>query len=519
VKLAATIANSLWIGSSLPSLARFNRALNDPAAAQDGLLRGLLARNAESAYGRAHGFAEIRGYEEFARRVPLVNHDDLEPWIERIRHGEARVLTTEPVTHLIPTSGSTGARKLIPFTDGLQREFNRAIGPWIADLARQHPGILFGPAYWCITPAMQSVETEASLVPIGFADDASYLGGWKSWLARKATVAPDGTSSIADMEEFRFRTLSCLLRERDLRLISVWHPTFLALLLDALPNYWERILAELHQDQRRRARELERVNPADAPSLWPNLEIISCWGDGQAESAIADLRRRFPTKHIQPKGLLATEAFLTIPFGVAHPVAIRSHFFEFVDEDGRIRRVHELRPRETYEVVVTTSGGLWRYRLGDLVKVTDFVGATPSLRFVGRAGNVSDLCGEKLSESFVASAIQKVIGDMNSAPRFMLLAPEWCARSWRYTLFVEGKLNCAAARENLENELCANPNYALSRQLGQLQPLSVREVADGQKSYLMREVTAGMRMGDVKPCWLSRRTDWAEHFRPVKGRE
>ena len=61
---------------------------------------------------------------------------------------------------------------------------------------------------------------------------------------------------------------------------------------------------------------------------------------------------------------------------------------------------------ESSAVIVTTGGGLWRYRLGDLVEVDGFVAATPSLRFIGRGASVSALCGEKLNETFVTRAIE-----------------------------------------------------------------------------------------------------------------
>jgi hypothetical protein len=134
MNITTAIANSLWLASSLPASARFRLALHRPAETQTQLLRDYLIRNSDTAFGRAYGFAEIKSYEEYARRVPLNGYDDFKPWIEQIRRGENRVLTAEPITHLVPTSGSSGARKLIPFTAGLQREFNRAIGAWIADL-------------------------------------------------------------------------------------------------------------------------------------------------------------------------------------------------------------------------------------------------------------------------------------------------------------------------------------------------------------------------------------------------
>src|SRR6202007_3158193 len=108
------------------------------------------------------------------RRVPLAEYEALVPWIERIKRGEANVLTQEPVTHLVPTSGSTGARKLIPFTTGLQCEFNAAIGPWLVDLQRQWPGLIGGPAYWSVTPSLKDAPVEESAVPIGFDADTAY---------------------------------------------------------------------------------------------------------------------------------------------------------------------------------------------------------------------------------------------------------------------------------------------------------------------------------------------------------
>ena len=124
---------------------------------------------------------------------------------------------------------------------------------------------------------------------------------------------------------------------------------------------------------------------------------------------------------MQPKGLLATEAFVSLPFGAHHPVAIRSHFFEFIDPAGKVHTIDHLYENGEYEVVVTTGGGLWRYRLGDWVRVNGFVGKTPSLSFLGRKSNVSDQCGEKLSEEFVATAMQEVFCD--HSPAFALLAP------------------------------------------------------------------------------------------------
>ncbi|MEO8352724.1 MAG: GH3 auxin-responsive promoter family protein, partial [Chthoniobacteraceae bacterium] len=401
MKPIAALANGAWLASSLPAWQRFHHALDHPEKEQSAVLQRLLTKNAESAYGQAHGFANIRSYEQFRARVPLVEYEDLEPWISRIRRGQGAVLTGEPVTHLIPTSGSTAARKLIPFTAGLQRQFNAAIGPWIVDLCREHPTVPLGPAYWSISPSISASADDDSIVPIGFDADSAYLGGIRKHLVEATFAVPSSVRLVTDPNTFRYPTLLCLLRQPELRLISVWHPSFLSLLLDALAGSWEELVAEVASGECRgsptlvarpqpeRARQLREIGYGDASWLWPRLRVVSCWADAQAALACADLQRRLPGVAFQSKGLLATEAFVSIPFRGFHPIALTSHFFEFLDEADEPHLAHELRSGEIYSVVVTTAGGLWRYRLGDLVEVDGYLDATPSLRFLGRGASVS----------------------------------------------------------------------------------------------------------------------------------
>ena len=71
-------------------------------------------------------------------------------------------------------------------------------------------------------------------------------------------------------------------------------------------------------------------------------------------------------------------AIVTIPFAGRHPLAIGSHFFEFIDANGCARLAHQLERGVDYTVVVTTGGGLYRYRLADRVSVDGWCAATPS---------------------------------------------------------------------------------------------------------------------------------------------
>jgi len=489
---SATFANAAWLAASLPEYLRFRRATTHAEAVQRRYLNSCLRRNARTEFGRQHDFAGIDSWETYAERVPVRTYDEYRDWIDRIAAGRDGVLTAERVRLFEPSSGSSGAEKWIPYTAELQAEYRRAVAVWMAALFLDEPRLMTGRAYWSLTQPAARKERAASRVPVGFDEDSAYLGGIAQRLAGLTLVTPAGLQRITDSDEFWHITIECLAACRDLRIISAWHPSFVMLLRD-------RVREHLGSDR----------------SPWPRLGLISCWGDAQAAALLPQLRAAFPGVRIQPKGLLATEGVVTLPVGDAYPLAVRSHFFEFEHDRGEIRPAWDLRDGDEYTVILTTGGGLYRYALRDRVRVTGFVDETPCLRFLGKADNVSDLCGEKLSEDFVAHCLDTVFGNNGVRPLFAMLAPDRGAS--RYCLFIEPRGTLPADLDAMvERELQTGYHYELCRRLGQLQALRVVVLAhDAYRVYTDALVAQGMRLGDVKPTPLSRLTNWADYFDPV----
>src|SRR5205814_7909402 len=105
---------------------------------------------------------------------------------------------------------------------------------WIFDLFRHQPSLMCGRHYWAISPLAQRREVTAGGVPVGL-DDAAFLGWFGRWVHRAVMAVPSDVGRAADMESCRRATLDHLVHCPDLRLISVWNPSFLTLLLDRLP--------------------------------------------------------------------------------------------------------------------------------------------------------------------------------------------------------------------------------------------------------------------------------------------
>ena len=167
-----------------------------------------------------------------------------------------------------------------------------------------------------------------------------------------------------------------------------------------------------------------------------------------------------------------------------------------------------------YTLVVTTGGGLYRYALRDQVEVTGFYADIPSLRFIGKADNVSDHCGEKLNEAFVATCLEAAFEQLEPKPRFAMLALDNPKSSPGYSLYIESPVELPKQlATELEEQLRHSHHYDLCIQLGQLQPLRVNRIAgNAYEIYTGALVKQGMRLGEIKPTPLSRRTDWLDYF-------
>jgi hypothetical protein len=205
---------------------------------------------------------------------------------------------------------------------------------------------------------------------------------------------------------------------------------------------------------------------------------------------------------------------VSLPFGRSRPLAVTSHFFEFLEPSGRSLLAHELQAGRQYSIVVTTGGGLYRYGLQDRIEVTGFLAEAPCLRFLGKEDKVSDLFGEKLSEGFVAEILARVLGQFGLRPRFALLSPEKRQGSAGYVLHLEAPPALPAGVAGaLEAALRENPNYDYCIRLGQLEPVRVVPVRDGAyERYVGRLVSRGQRLGAIKPSPLSVLDDWSEVF-------
>ena len=266
---------------------------------QENFLMNLIQKNKNTRYGKRYGFSDIKSVKDYQNSTSITSYEDYKEYIKEIIQGENNILTKDKVHLIEPTSGSSGNVKFIPYTNDLKKDFIKAIEAWFCDLLLTYPKILNHKQYWSMTPAVKH-NLEKCKLKIGFENDIEYIGD------NLKKIFKDKVINVDCDDDFMFETAKAIIKE-NVSFIFVWSPTYLLILFD----------------------KIKEMNPHFS---FNNLELISCWADGNSKPYYKKIKKIFKNVNIQEKGLLATEAIMTIPIeGIGKIPCISSCFFEFRD--------------------------------------------------------------------------------------------------------------------------------------------------------------------------------------------
>ena len=534
--------NQRWFQAAIEDYKKFLEMLDEPPKTQEELLFNILKKNQDSELGKRYDLQDIKSIEDFQNKIPLSTFEDYHEYVARLMDGEQGLLSGEDVFLLEPTSGSVGT-KFIPMTQSFKEAFQFGINIWFADLMKGYPGIENGSHYWSITPSVDyKLESK---IPVGFDEDSKYLNDDLSGMISRLAPVPSQVLKIKNGDNFFYATLLFLITSSDLSFISIWSPTFLLLLLDKITQYKNFLVEDINNHRFRLPFDKEEESlfqslktsfeskdydrdtissilfkeKKEYHHLWKNLKVISCWGDAYAENYIDELKRLFPNTVIQPKGLLATEAFMSIPLKSSkYPVlAVGCHFYEFRDIDtDNILLVDGLELGKRYSIIITTQNGFCRYQMRDIIQVVGYYHNTPMFRFIGKEEKVLDYFGEKVDEVFVDDIFNKIEQQYNIKSNFRAVSCEKDENDrYSYTFFMESPNDISDGLKSIietrvELELLKNVHYQYARRLEQLKSATFKKVPKGAAGKVMLRHQDKNRIGGIKPFILLNGNDWTK---------
>ena len=512
-----------------------------PREVQASLLRRILEENADTAFGRRHGFSRVDGPGAYRQAVPVQTYEDLRSLIERQELTGERCLTAEQPTYYHRTSGTMGAPKNIPVTPSglrrMRRDQQLAAYVWSRDTE-----ILAGKAF---AIGGQAVEGRmAGGTPFGSASGLLYRS--QSRFVRSRYVLP---AALADIEDYEARYLAMavygLAEERVTGVATANPSTFLRLLSVAeahadvvlaavtdgrmpdvgpLPEAVGRGLRARPRRAASLAGRLEASGRLTYADIWPDLRGVVTWTGGSCGIALHRLSGLLPPgTAIIEAGYLASEFRGTLNVDARTNVCLPSLFqtyFEFVERgaweagNASFRGLDELDRGGEYYVFVTTPDGLYRYDMNDVVRVTGTVHRTPTLEFVQKGRGTTNITGEKLTEAQVLGVVPEALSRRGIGQRFFIVIADEDAA--RYTLFVEAddRGDADGAAGEIDAGLGkANVEYDAKRGSGRLAPLEIRWLAPGTGDrYRAACVAAGQRDAQFKYLHLQYARECAFDF-------
>ena len=518
---------------------RFMRDTRDIVAVQQRVLLEKLRANAGSAYGRDHGFKTIRTYADFARQVPISVYEHLAPYVERVKQGEVAAMfgRGQRVLMFALTSGSTAEPKYVPVTEAFLQNYRRGWNAFGVRALSDHPGSFLRHIVQVSSPMDE--HRAPSGVPCGAI--TGIMAATQKRLVRKYYVAPCCVAYIADPAA-RYYTIMRLAVPKDVAFMITANPATQLKLARAVDAQAERLIRDVRDGtldtslpvppeirvqltSRMRpdpptARRLEAIKECTGrllPKDYWNLSFLANWTGGTMGLYLAQYAEYFGAAPVRDIGLLASEGRMSIPIAdgtAAGVLDVSGNFFEFVPveeadaERPMVLRAHEVEVGREYEILLTTDAGFYRYRIGDVVRVTAFHGPTPLIEFLHKGANTCSLTGEKLTERQVMLAFEQARAGIEFGAVQFVLTPRWADPPY-YVLHVDasGIPNPVAADLAQRMEVAlrrVNIEYASKRETDRLGPVRVNVLPEGTlaRMHAKRSARRGASNEQYKPQYL-----------------
>jgi len=380
---------------------------------QHAQLKALLKYSLQTEWGREYDFRSIHNYAAFTERIPIQTYDTLKPYIERMVNGEENILWPSKVKWYAKSSGTTNDKsKIIPVTREILKNCHYRGGYDTVGLyLRNNPQSRF------------------------FSKKGLILGGSHSPSALNHKAHCGDLSAVLIQNIPLWVNLVRIPAKRTM-LMNEWEAKIIAVVeqtwnkdvgnISGIPS-WILVLLKA---------VLQRAGKESLTEVWPNLEVFFHGGisfdpyRAQYKALIPSEKMHYMETYNASEGFFGIQddpndssMLLMLDYGV---------FYEFIpmneldrSEYPTVIPLEEVKLSENYAMIISTIGGLWRYRIGDTVRFTSLF--PYKFKISGRTNHYINAFGEELmvdnAEKGIQMACQQTGAEVHGytvAPVFIL---------------------------------------------------------------------------------------------------
>lgn len=383
-----------------PIARRTDRWSHDEERIQRGVLRSLLKRASATEVGRRYDFRSILDsedcYDAFRSRVPMVEYEDIREDVMRMIEGEEDVLWRGKCLNFAQSSGTSGGRsKYVPVTDeNLRNGHYKGSADCVAHYLRSNPHSRLFSGKGFILGGSFASELKPSNPKVRVGDLSATLINKINPLANFFRV-PDKRTALTPNWT---RKLPALVKASQYENITN---------ISGVPSWFLTVIKEVMK-----SRGVEKIS-----DVWPNLEVFFHGGISFEPYREEYQKITDPNKMHFLETYNASEGFFAVQNDPDDPAMLlivdNDVFYEFIpveEVEAEPVPLWKVKPDTVYEMVITSSNGLWRYRLGDTVRV---MSVNPvKIKIAGRTKCFINAFGEELMEENAEAAMAQVCGEL-----------------------------------------------------------------------------------------------------------
>lgn len=387
------------------AVAQISKWKKNPFAAQQKTFSQIIGKAKDTAFGRDHGFAEIRNYEDFKKRVPVADYEELRPYIDRVVEGEPNVLWPDKPLYLAKTSGTTSGVKYIPISKESMPEHIKAARNALFCYIHETGKSEFVDGRIIFLQGSPLLERKKG---INTGRLSGIVANHVPAYLQKNRLPSFQTNCIEDWEE----KVDAIVEEtifEDMRLIS-GIPPWVQMYFDRLkirsegkkigdifPNFSLFVYGGVNFEPYRARLEESIGRRVDSIETYPASEGFIAFQDSQKE-----------------RGLL-----LLLDSGIFYEFIPTEEYF---NENPTRISLEDVELDRNYAIILNTNAGLWGYSIGDTVK---FVSKDPyRLIVTGRIKHYISAFGEHVIGEEVEHALLSVAAEEKVEITEFTVAPQ-----------------------------------------------------------------------------------------------
>ncbi|XP_056325721.1 GH3 domain-containing protein isoform X1 [Danio aesculapii] len=430
-----------WLGNRQRN--RLEKDTQEIHRVQEETLLKRLRKHSDTVYGKLYEFSSIKDTETFKHRHPVTNYDHYEKFVDRVAKGEQKVLISENPLILAMTSGTSGSSRMLLSTKDTNTDFFLQGVTVCLDAMRRA-----FPATECLQKTLKLFysplirQSEAG-IPIGPNSSTPASSRYMLYLY----TTPALVYQVLNERDALYLHLLFGLKDRNLGMLESNFCSTIFYAFRALEEHWRDLVMDvevgmissalnLKADVRCGLEKLMKPDPERAAELtaqfeegferialrlWPQLHLVLAVDSG-SNQIYGEMLRQHYCKDVPfySPFYAATEGLIGVnlwPLQESRQYLLcpRSMFCEFIPEEDleseqpKTLLMEQLKEGHSYELLVTNASGLFRYPIGDIVKVVGFHNQCPKVEFQYRRGQMLNVRGEKVSELLFLGALKRAV--------------------------------------------------------------------------------------------------------------